>query len=96
VLAWICDLIVAADGAFFADPVVRMGIPGVEYFAHPFVMGPRFAKEFLFLGERITPAGPIPVGGDLTAQPDHLEHSVDNCWSTGQRYGPNKKTSFCI
>jgi enoyl-CoA hydratase len=52
-LAWCCDLVVAADDAFFADPVVRMGIPGVEYFAHPWVMGPRFAKEFLFLGERV-------------------------------------------
>jgi enoyl-CoA hydratase len=28
-LAWACDLIVAADDAFFADPVVKMGIPGV-------------------------------------------------------------------
>jgi enoyl-CoA hydratase len=53
-LAWCADLVVAADDAFFADPVVRMGIPGVEYFAHPWVMGPRFAKEFLFTGERIT------------------------------------------
>ncbi|MCB0994713.1 MAG: enoyl-CoA hydratase [Acidimicrobiales bacterium] len=53
-LAWICDLIVAADDAEFADPVVRMGIPGAEYFAHPWVMGPRFAKEFLFLGEPVT------------------------------------------
>jgi enoyl-CoA hydratase len=52
-LAWCCDLILAADDAFFADPVVRMGIPGVEYFAHPWMMGPRQAKEFLFLGERI-------------------------------------------
>jgi enoyl-CoA hydratase len=52
-LSWVCDLIVASDDAFFADPVVRMGIPGVEYFAHPAMMGPRFAKEFLFLGERI-------------------------------------------
>jgi len=55
-LAWCCDLVIAADDAFFADPVVRMGIPGVEYFAHPWVMGPRFAKEFLFLGDRV-PAG---------------------------------------
>jgi enoyl-CoA hydratase len=53
-LAWSCDLIVASEDAFFADPVVRMGIPGVEYFAHPFVMNPRQAKEFLFLGERIS------------------------------------------
>ena len=52
-LAWCCDLIVASDDAFFADPVVKMGIPGVEYFAHPWVMGSRFAKEFLFLGERV-------------------------------------------
>lgn len=52
-LAWSCDLIVAADDAFFADPVVMMGVPGVEFFAHPWQMGPRFAKEFLFLGERI-------------------------------------------
>jgi enoyl-CoA hydratase len=53
-LAWICDLIVAADDAFFADPVVRMGIPGVEYFAHPWVLGPRFAKEVLFTAERFS------------------------------------------
>jgi enoyl-CoA hydratase len=51
-LAWVCDLIVAAEDAFFADPVVRMGIPGVEYFAHPWVVGPRFAKEMLFTGDR--------------------------------------------
>jgi len=51
-LAWSCDLIVASDDAFFADPVVRMGIPGVEYFAHPWVLGPRFAKEALFTGAR--------------------------------------------
>lgn len=53
-LAWVCDLIVASDDAFFADPVLKMGIPGVEYFAHPFVMNPRIAKEFLYLGERMT------------------------------------------
>jgi len=53
-LAWVCDLIVASDDAFFADPVVRMGIPGVEYFAHPFELNPRIAKEFLFLGERMS------------------------------------------
>jgi enoyl-CoA hydratase len=55
-LAWCCDLIVASDDAFFSDPVVKMGIPGVEYFAHPFVMGPRAAKEFLFTADRV-PAG---------------------------------------
>ena len=61
-LAWCCDLIVAADDAFFSDPVVRMGIPGVEYFAHPWVMGPRFAKEFLFLGERVGAERALQLG----------------------------------
>jgi enoyl-CoA hydratase len=52
-LAWVCDLIVASDDAFFQDPVVRMGIPGVEYFAHPYELNPRVAKEFLFAGDRM-------------------------------------------
>jgi len=53
-LAWVCDFIVASDDAFFQDPVVRMGIPGVEYFAHAFELPPRIAKEFLLLGERMS------------------------------------------
>ncbi|MDT4936702.1 MAG: enoyl-CoA hydratase [Pseudonocardiales bacterium] len=53
-LAFVCDLIVASDDAFFGDPVVRMGIPGVEYFAHPWVIGPRAAKEILFTGDRFS------------------------------------------
>ncbi len=61
-LAWVCDLIVAAEDAFFADPVVRMGIPGVEYFAHPWVLGPRLAKEVLFTGERFTAARAYQAG----------------------------------
>ncbi|RJG10863.1 enoyl-CoA hydratase [Pseudomonas cavernicola] len=53
-LAWVCDLIVASDDSYYADPVVRMGIPGVEYFAHVHELNPRIAKEFLFLGERMS------------------------------------------
>jgi enoyl-CoA hydratase len=61
-LAWSCDMIVASDDAFFADPVVRMGIPGVEYFAHPWVMGPRAAKEFLFTGDRVPAPRALELG----------------------------------
>ena len=53
-LAWVCDLIIASQDAFFQDPVNRMGIPGVEYFAHAFELPPRVAKEFLLLGERMS------------------------------------------
>jgi enoyl-CoA hydratase len=55
-LAWVCDLIVASEDAYFQDPVQRMGIPGVEYFAHAFELPPRVAKEFLMLGERMPAA----------------------------------------
>jgi enoyl-CoA hydratase len=61
-LAWVCDLIVAADDAFFADPVVAMGVPGVEYFAHVFEMPSRIAREFLMLGERMPASRAYEVG----------------------------------
>ena len=61
-LAWVCDFIVASDDAFFQDPVVRMGIPGVEYFAHAFEMHPRIAKEFLMLGDRMPASRAYELG----------------------------------
>lgn len=50
-LAWACDLIVAAEDAQFCDPVVTMGVCGVEWFVHPWELGPRKAKEFLFTAD---------------------------------------------
>ncbi|OBF00286.1 enoyl-CoA hydratase [Mycobacterium sp. 852002-10029_SCH5224772] len=53
-LIWACDLIVAADNAKFSDVVgVRMGMPGVEYYAHPWEFGPRKAKELLLTGDAL-------------------------------------------
>jgi enoyl-CoA hydratase len=53
-LCWPCDLIVAAENAEFSDPVVRMGIGGVEYHGHTWELGPRLAKEILFTGRPVT------------------------------------------
>ena len=53
-LLWVADVIVAADDALFCDPVVAMGVNGVEYFAHPWELGPRKAKELLFTGDWFT------------------------------------------
>ena len=47
-LAWPCDLIIASDDARFGDPVIRMGVGGVEYQGHAWEFGPRKAKELLF------------------------------------------------
>ena len=44
----------AADDAKFSDVVaVRMGMPGVEYYAHPWEFGARKAKELLLTGDSI-------------------------------------------
>ena len=53
-LMWCCDLIVADPTAVFADVVgARFGMCGVEYFAHPWELGARKAKELLLTGDSI-------------------------------------------
>jgi enoyl-CoA hydratase len=53
-LMWCCDLIVAAEGTSFADVVgTRLGMCGLEYFAHPWEFGPRKAKELLLTGDSL-------------------------------------------
>jgi enoyl-CoA hydratase len=52
-LCWPCDLIVASDDAQFQEVTVAMGIAGVEWFAHPWEMHPRKAKEMLMTGAPI-------------------------------------------
>ena len=61
-LCWPCDLIVAADDAWFTDPVARMGIGGVEYHAHTWEFGARKAKELLFTGNRIDAEEALRLG----------------------------------
>ena len=53
-LMWACDLIVAADNTEFADVVgTRLGMCGVEYFAHPWELGPRKTKELMLTGDSL-------------------------------------------
>ncbi|MDB5715088.1 MAG: enoyl-CoA hydratase [Sphingomonadales bacterium] len=50
-LVWPCDLIIAGEDALFSDNTVSMGMTGVEYFGHPWELGPRKAKEMLFTSD---------------------------------------------
>lgn len=50
-LIWPCDLIVAAEDAAFLDNTVAMGVGGAEFFAHPWEVGVRKAKEMLFTAD---------------------------------------------
>jgi enoyl-CoA hydratase len=53
-LMWACDLIVGADDVRFADVVgTRLGMCGVEYFAHPWEFGVRKTKELMLTGDAI-------------------------------------------
>jgi enoyl-CoA hydratase len=61
-LAWPCDLIVAADDAMFLDNTVAMGVGGVEYFGHPWEVGIRKAKEMLFVGDWLSAADALRLG----------------------------------
>jgi enoyl-CoA hydratase len=61
-LAWPCDLIVAAEDAKFSDPVAAMGIGGVEYHGHTWEFGPRLAKEVLFTGRAVTAEEALRIG----------------------------------
>jgi enoyl-CoA hydratase len=47
-LAFACDLIIASEDARFRDNTVDMGVCGTELFNHPFELGVRKAKEWLF------------------------------------------------
>jgi enoyl-CoA hydratase len=52
-----CDLMVAADDAYFSDPVTHsLAAASVEMLVHPWVLGLRKAKEFLFTGQKISAA----------------------------------------
>ncbi|MEY4372351.1 MAG: hypothetical protein RL219_1120 [Actinomycetota bacterium] len=61
-LLWVADIIVASDDALFSDPVVALGVNGVEYFTHPWELGPRKAKEMLFTGDWVTAAEAKQLG----------------------------------
>ncbi len=53
-LVWPFDIVVAAEDASFADPVVAFGVNGHEYFVHPYEVGARKAKQMLFTGEALS------------------------------------------
>jgi len=62
-LLWACDLIVCDDSTTFADVVgTRLGMCGVEYFAHPWEFGPRKAKELLLLGDTMSADAAHAIG----------------------------------
>jgi enoyl-CoA hydratase len=53
-LLWATDLIVCDTNTRFTDVVgARLGMCGVEYFAHPWEFGPRKAKELLLTGDSL-------------------------------------------
>lgn len=69
-----CDLVVAADTAYFFNPLPKMGGVGLEVLIEPFDIGFRRAKRHLFTGDRIPAAKAAEYGmvTDLVAAPELL------------------------
>ena len=62
-LMWMCDIIIASEDARFRDNTgAQMGVPGVEFFNHPFALGIRKATEFLFTGGWLSAADALACG----------------------------------
>jgi enoyl-CoA hydratase len=76
-LAWACDLIVASSDAEFCDPVVTMGVCGVEWFVHPWELGPRARPRNCCSPP--TPGAPKRRSG--------------SAWSTMSCHGPSSRPS---
>lgn len=91
-LCWPCDLIVAADNAQFSDPVVAMGICGIELHAHTWEFGPRKAKELLFTGGSITAQQAEQLGMVNKVVP--LERLVPATMEMAQRIARNDAFSL--
>jgi enoyl-CoA hydratase len=79
-LLWACDLIVAAEGTRFADVVgTRLGMCGVEYFAHPWEFGPRKAKELLLTSDAIDAEEAYRLGmvSKIFSTDDFMDETVE-------------------
>jgi enoyl-CoA hydratase len=61
-LIWPCDIIIASEDAEFVDHAVSFGVNAVEYLAHPWEMGARKAKEFLFTSDWMSAAEAYRLG----------------------------------
>lgn len=62
-LAILADIVLIAEGAFLADPHLRMGlVPGDGGMTWPALIGLSRAKEYLFLGTRISAEDAVRLG----------------------------------
>jgi enoyl-CoA hydratase/carnithine racemase len=77
-VANMCDLMVASEDAYFADATcVTLAAAATEVLVHPWVMGLRTAKEFLFTGRRLTASEAHRIGMvNRVVRRENLEETV--------------------
>lgn len=91
-LAWCCDMIVAADDARFRDPTLEFGVAGVEFFMHPWELGSRKAKEWLMTGDWLSAQDAKQYG--MVNQVFSAETLMENALDLAQRIA--NKGSFVL
>jgi enoyl-CoA hydratase len=74
-VASLCDMVVMSESSFFADPHVAIGIAAGDgaVATWPGIVGMVRAKEYILLGDRITPAEAFRIGlANRVVPPDEL------------------------
>ena len=61
-----CDMTIASDTAFFGEPELKFGA-GIVAMLLPWLVGPKIAKEIIFLGEDRIPAARARESASSTA-----------------------------
>jgi enoyl-CoA hydratase len=95
-LAWLCDIVVAADDTVIGFPPVRaMGTPPAHMWTY--LVGPQWAKYFLLTGDSVTGAEAAEIGLVWRSFPsDELEEAVEALASKMEKIdvellSPNKR-----
>ena len=83
-LMWSCDLIVCSEEVVFADVVgTRLGMCGLEYFAHPWELGPRKTKELLLTGDSLSRRRGAPARHGVQGVPARRARATRRSTSPG-------------
>ncbi|MFF5183859.1 enoyl-CoA hydratase/isomerase family protein [Streptomyces sp. NPDC000345] len=91
-LAFACDLVLAAESARFIEVFVRRGLvpDGGGAYLLPRLIGPRRAKELMFLGDALTAPDAERLGLVNRVVPDGELEKTARAWADRLAHGPTR------
>ena len=78
-LAWCCDIIIASEDAEFICTSTKMGGTGVEFWAYPWEIGPRRAKQWMLTDGRLSAQKAQEFGmvNEITSRDNLEQYTLD-------------------